>query len=387
MNLSSKIKVLHLTLSMGMGGIENLVLTITKNLNHDLFESTVGCLDYPGELFSQLSESGIEAFCLKRKPGLDIGLIWKLASKLRRLKIDIVHSHNQGAHFYGCLAANLARVPVVIFTEHSRHNTDRRYIRHLEKRFLSFFTDIMITVTDQLRGVAIHQDHINPKKIITVYNGIDVDKFHRQFDNNKIKNNLGISSEDVLLGIIARLNPIKNHKLLLRAFAHALRSNKNLILLVVGDGELRNDLVAQASNLDISSKVLFLGNCDNIPELLSIIDIFVLCSLSEGLPLTLLEAMAAQKAIIITDSADSAGLIEDGKNGIVVPSDSEEELTAAIVNLSRSSYGCRQKLGEASYKKVVAQFSAKRMVGRYEEIYLELMKSPTMPTRRHYNGR
>ncbi|OPX36127.1 MAG: hypothetical protein B1H11_07985 [Desulfobacteraceae bacterium 4484_190.1] len=372
MNLSNKIKVLHLTLSMGMGGIENLILTITKNLNHDLFESTVGCLDYPGELFNRLSESGIKAFCLKRKPGLDIGLIWKLASKLRRLKIDIVHSHNQGAHFYGCLSANLARVPIVICTEHSRHNTDKRYIRHLEKRFLSFFTDAIITVTDQLRELAINQDHINPKKIITVYNGIDCGKFHKRFDSDKIKNSLGISSENVILGIVARLNPIKNHDLLLRAMACALRSGENLTLLIIGDGELRNDLVAQTSHLGISSRVLFLGNCNNIPELLSIIDIFVLCSLSEGLPLTLLEAMAAQKAIIITDSANSAGLIGDGKNGIVVPSDSEEELTAAIVNLSRSSQGYMEKLGEASYKKVVAQFNEKRMVGRYEEIYLGL---------------
>lgn len=372
-------KIAHVTLSMGTGGIERLIVNFARGINQNNFSMSVGCLDFGGELLDSLQEFGCSSFIVSRRPGLDWRLILELAAIFRDNKFDIIHTHNQAAHFYGGLAAKIAGIPVLVTTEHSRHNAEICYRRRLEKRILCAISDKWIAVSDEIAELAIREDKLSVSKVLTITNGIDVEKFTRpaNFEPSALKTCLGLPAGSLILIMVARLNPIKNHCLLLEAVAELGETLSNLHVVLVGDGECRNQLRAKAISLGIIDRVHLLGIRQDIQELLWASDIFVLCSLSEGLPLSLLEAAAAGVPIVITKSANRAGFTHNKVNGIIAEN-SSVHLAKKLLEVAQ---GDKQQLGtmvENAKMAVVKNYSVQTMVCKYERLYHELLRQKHM---------
>ena len=370
--MNSRINLAHITLSMGIGGIEKLIVSLIGLLGREKYSITVICLDFGGELVSQLKKQGVEVLVIGRKDGLDWRLFFKLAHLFRERKFDIVHTHNQAALFYAGIAAKLARIPLLITTEHSRHNTEGKWRRQLEKRLLCRISNKWIVVSKELAEESVVQDGLPIGKIKVIENGVDFKKYDlnqqsKPLQQDKAKNELGLSEDCKIIIMVARLHPIKNHKLFLESFSEVLGQCPNTHVLIVGDGECRDALVGQAAALQISAYVHFLGYREDVAELLELSDVFVLCSKSEGLPVSLLEACAAHVSVLITKSSNKAGLIVDGSTGTVVE-DNKASLRDGLLTILNNFDKAKALSNEAALQ-VKAQYSLSAMCKKYQNIY------------------
>jgi glycosyltransferase involved in cell wall biosynthesis len=172
------------------------------------------------------------------------------------------------------------------------------------------------------------------------------------------------------VGIVARLSPEKDHALVFRAFEKVLGAVKNIRLLVIGDGAERANLEKLARQLRIDHKVTFTGFRKDIPDLLALLDLFVLCSRTEGMPLTLLEAMAAGKAIVCTSVGGIPGILESEVNGLLIPPEDEAGLAAALRKLIQDR-SLAIRLGKQARRDAEQKYSIEKMVGDYETLYLK----------------
>ena len=210
-------------------------------------------------------------------------------------------------------------------------------------------------------------EYIPASKIEVIYNGI-AELEGNNTANQQLRKKLSLSEDTLILGTIARLDPIKNHRLLISSFAKVHNKYPKSILLIVGDGEMRSNLEKLVKQLDISDKVIFTGFQVNPAEYLQLMDIFLLPSLSEGTAMTLLEAMSLSKACIVTDVGGNPEIIEDKVSGLVTPSDDENMLVAACELLLKDSK-LRKKLGDAGRTQFEEKFAVQCMLKNYQEIY------------------
>ena len=370
--MSAPIKVAQITLSMGQGGIENLLVSMAGYQQKKNISTYLYCLDSGGELLETIKSAGAIVRVFHRKPGTDWKLIRLLAKAYKEDGIDIVHTHNQAAHFYGCLAKLLTSKPIIVNTEHSRHYIEGHWRRSLEKKILSYLTKKMVTVSDELLYASIEKDRIAPAKLATISNGIDLNKFNGSGSTeiSKLKEKMGYRSNDQIICIVARLNPIKNHKLLLEAFTQIYKTKRNIHLLIIGDGELRSELEAYAVRLSVDDKVKFLGDRSDIPELLKMSNVMVLCSYREGLPLVLLEGMAAGIPIVVTPGANRSGIIKDLETGFVCEETAVQ--LAKKITIVLESHKVQQVINNAR-KCVSEDYSIAQTAEQYKMIYAQAL--------------
>lgn len=368
--------VAHITLSMMQGGIENLILSLCDGMDRTRFSFYIYCLDSGGDLIRNAEEMGIRTRIFSRRPGIDFGLIFQIGKQLKNDGINIVHTHNEAANFYGCIAGRMSKVPVIINTEHSRHYIDGLWRRRLEKRFLSFLTNKMVIVNEELKNISLSRDKISPSKLEVIVNGVDVEKFSQTTINEGeiIRANLGISLNAKVVIIVARLHPIKNHFLLFDAVQQIAREFASLIVLVVGDGEERTKLEGLAIKLGIQNNIIFLGVRTDIPQILKASNVMVLCSQTEGLPLVLLEGMSAKVPIIVTCGANKSGLINDRENGFVctdTPSDLAKIISGIFSGTVDTSF-----VKANAYNTVLQCYSIQQTINKYEQLYLKYLETP-----------
>ena len=362
-------RIAHVTLSMQSGGVENLILSLVRNADPGRFAFYCYCLDSGGLLLNELEELGAKNRIMHRKPGLDLQLFFKLAQCFRQDGIDVVHTHNQAAHFYGCLAGRLAGVRTILNTEHSRHYIEERKRRRLEKRFLSFFTTKMLTVSKELYQIAHEKDKIPEKKLAIVGNGIDINRF-RYVSNARLdalREEIGIKDQEKVLSTIARLDPIKNHQLLLQAMHLVTKHIPEVKLLIVGDGEIREELESKTEQLGLSGNVLFLGERKDVPEILNITDALVLSSKREGLPLILLEAMAAKVPIVLTQGANKSAVIDHEVSGLVCEENAEDLKKNIMMVLANMEM--QYQLAVNALNKVQDGYSIQHTLQAYQHLY------------------
>ncbi len=344
-----------------------MVVNFLEHLDRSHYRPSVCCFDVLGSLAGPLQEKGIDVQLLKRRPGVDLRYIFQLAGFLRKTETQILHLHNPTAFFYGTLAGKLARVPCIIYTEHGRDFSSSKKVK-LANWLLAHMVDQLVTVADYGRRYLAEDEGIARDRIVTIHNGIDAGRFGASYDSKALRAGLGLADDQPVVGIVARLDPIKNHALLIRAMRQVTAELPGAKLLVVGDGPLRGELEALTRELDLGGHVQFLGARSDVPELLNLLDLFVLCSYSEGLSLTLIEASAAAKPIVATDVGGNGEVVEHGVNGLLVPSDDPKVLAAAILRILPDQVH-RQSMGQAGRRRFEQQFTLKGMVRAYEELY------------------
>jgi len=335
-------------LGLRVGGLERVVVDLVNHAS-DEFRFVVCCLEEAGPWASEIPSNRGKVVALHKKPGVDWRLFWKVAGLARAEKVDVIHTHNSTAHFYGALAARFTNARV-LHTEHGKNiGEETRY--HRLNYVAARFTNFTVAVSDKNAEIAIAHEGVDRKKLTVIPNGIRLDRFAvpRPEPGRRV-------------GTVGRLVPEKNYPLLLRATAPI----RDLDLVFVGDGPLREELQKQAG-----PGVSFLGHRADVSELLAGFDVFVLSSNTEGMSIALLEAMAAACPIVVTAVGGNVELIQHMQTGLVVPPDNEAALRAAIERLL-ADRALASRLGSAARTTVDKRYSVKTMTERYEELWRQL---------------
>lgn len=313
----------------------------------------------------------------KISPVQDLCAFFSLWRLLIREKPSIVHTHTSKAGILGRWAAKMAGIPIIVHTPHGHvfygHFADfiSRIFLVLEK-ITSPITDIIVALTEAER-----KDYINlricvPDNILTIHSGVEIDRYtYARVNIDEMKHSLGLNSRDLVVGTVGWLLPIKGPMYLLKAMEGVWQSHPDTSLVYVGKGDLEEELKKEAFRIGVSDRVTFLGWRDDVPEIMQLLDIFVLPSLNEGMGRVLVEAMAAGKAIVASDTGGIPDLIIHGHNGLLVPPEDSSRLAEAIITLLKDTHR-RKEMGKNGTL-LAKRYSVESMVDKIDTLYEELL--------------
>jgi len=359
-------KIIFVNYSLDMGGAETLILDICRGLDPKKFEPMVCCLVGNGILQGEFEKSGIPVHVIGKRSGIDLSLSFRFMKLFKKLKIDIVNTHGSANWLFAGIAAKMCGIPL-IHTEHTKPYFNLKKWMKIEK-VMSIVTNQIITVGAKVARFMIDEEGISEKKIKVIYNGIRTELYELNIDVAKKRAEIGVGEKDIVIGVVARLFPNKDHKMLFHAFKKVAYHIPLAKLVLVGDGPLKSDLIATAEELDITNKVIFLGNRRDIPELLQTFNVFALSSILEGLPIVLLEAMAAELPIVATNVDGNPELVINGETGYIVPPREPDLFADALIKLLSNSCEAKE-MGLRGKERVRKHFSYPSMMKDYNEIY------------------
>jgi glycosyltransferase involved in cell wall biosynthesis len=366
-------RIVELVNNLEIGGAERLVVDLASALKSRGHQVGVACLRTGGPLGEILKQADIDVCVLNKSAGPSMRVLSRLAAYLRRSRADVLHTHNPLVHHYGVVAGWLARVPVIANTIHGPGNVSaRRGFKELLYGAVCQFSDQIVAVCPTAHQAFVQTGAIPRRKLIVVNNGIRLDAF--------LEVRQRVSDGSFAFGIVGRLVPVKDHRSLLEAFSAVLRTRPACRLEILGDGPLRADLEQQVSALGISANVVFHGYSTDVPAFMGRIDVSILCSLSEGLPLTVLESMAAGLPIVGTDVGETKALVEGARCGWLCPPGQPGELCKAMLRAAAATAEERHAMGARSREFAVKNYSLARMVDDYEGLFDRLLRSgPEVP--------
>jgi sugar transferase (PEP-CTERM/EpsH1 system associated) len=357
---SREITVLHVILSLEIGGMEQVVSDLVQALDRKRFRPVVVCLEALGPIAEELKANGIMVIKLPPMiPKLSFLFPAPLIRVIKETGASVIHVHS-GCWYKGAIAGRLAGVGKIIYTEHGRTFPDSKAVILMD-RLVSRITSQVVAVSHDLANYLGEIVGVFPGKVSTILNGVDMNRFPVAGSS--------CGEREVRIGIIARLAPVKDVATLLRAMQIVTRDCPEVLLHVVGDGPERDRLELLAEELCISNKVQFFGFRRDIPKVLAGIDIFTLSSLSEGTSMTILEAMASGKPVVATRVGGNPALIEEGVNGFLVPAGQPAELAGALLRLARDG-ALRERLGANNRFRTAREYSIQAMVEQYERLYV-----------------
>lgn len=369
-----RVRVVHTVFSLGTGGMENGVVNLCNRLDPARFAPAICTFAPGGALEARVDRDRVEIFCVPRRWNNDPTLPLRLARELRRRQAEVVHTHAWGTLVEGVLAARLAGTPKIVHGEHGLLENDK-WRRRVLQRWLWARADQLLSVSGRLADEMMELAPKRTRSVRVVPNGVDADRF-RPADGHvtAARASFGLPMDSVVIGMVARLVPVKNHAGLLAAASVLLRAERQFTIALAGDGPLRDQLSRQVDDLGLSGRVHFLGDVTNIADFYRALDIFVLNSDSEGMSNTILEAMSTGLPIVATDVGSNAASVAAGRTGLLVPPADSRALAAALVRLIDDPQ-LRLAYGSAGRLRVEDEFSLDRMVRRYEEIYEQLFST------------
>lgn len=312
-------RVLFIVNSLRVGGAEKMVCHLARRYHELGLHAEVGCLDDMGTLGQQLCESGIPVAVYGRKPGFDVGLPLRMARHIRRQRFDVVHAHQSTGYVYGVLAKLFVPRPFV-FTEHGRHYPDLpSWKRQCFNRALQYLVNRTTAVSAEVRDALVNVEKFSRQRIGVIQNGIEVSECERfvEADKADLRRQVGLPTDRRILGTVSRLDPIKNQRLLIHAVARLRKECPEALLVFVGEGSERSRLERCSRDLNVEEHVVFLGMRQDVARLLPCFDVFVLTSLNEGVPMSVLEAIAARVPIVSTAVGGIPDLLAD-ERGVLV---------------------------------------------------------------------
>jgi glycosyltransferase involved in cell wall biosynthesis len=365
-------KILHLNNTSSIGGAEQVILNLADFVNPDTFTSYVGVFR-EGELVSEMRRRKIKFLWLKGNTRVyDYKFLKNVIQIIKNNHIDLIHSHTWGTDFYGYWASKILGVQMIT-TIHNRYYISEKWSRRISYKVLISQIEKIVAVSEDIQGLLREELKLKPEKITLIYNGIDTQRYGYGFDLRVLRQELGLSKEELIIGNVGNLREVKDHRTLILAF-HKVSSLFPLSkLLIVGEGEMRADLQKLSAQLGLENRILLLGHRLDVPRILCLLDIFVLSSRSEGCSISLLEAMASGKPVIATRVGGTPELVLEGKTAFLVPSAEPDELGERMVYLLNHEE-LRRAMGEEGKKRVKEKFSRETMLRNYEEIYQRILR-------------
>lgn len=364
-------RVLQLISSIGFFGAENVLIELCKELRHTNFKPILGIFKNRRNLHLEVAEKAkqynlpVAIFPCDRK--FDLKTFLAVRKFLKNSRIDIIHTHNYKSNFYALFSSLGMNMSLIATCHNWLGNTAKmKFYANLDKFFLNRF-DRVIAVSDNIKQEILRQK-IQPKKVLTIPNGIDIKRFSGNVDGNGLRREFGIEQDCKIIGTIGRLTKEKGHTVLLAASEKVLQKYPKAVFLLVGDGPLREDLEKKVGK----SSVIFTGVRNDMPSVYSAIDVFVLPSLNEGLPMVLLEAMCSKKPIVATKVGAIPTVVNNTKTGLLVDPGDENQLAKALLYLLCDE-DKGKLMGEEGYKTVSNNFSSQKMAEKYVEVYKEIL--------------
>ncbi len=360
-------RVMHVVLSLAAGGTERLVIEICRRLGPSS-APVVCCLDAPGEWASELTSIGVAVEALRRRPGFRPSLAWRIARLATQYRVSVLHCHHYSPYVYGALATLLSPRIGLIFTEHGRlSDTAPSRKRRLVNPWLARIPGRIFAVSGELKR-HMAAEGFPERRVEVIYNGIAAVTERVANEGRAVRAELGLPHDAMVIGSVARLDPVKNLSLLLRAHAFLLASQPRAQVVIVGAGLELQALEAETRRLGTSEQVRFVGHRPDARRLMSAFDIYVNCSNYEGVSLTILEAMAAGLPVVATRVGGNPEVVVDRETGILVPGREPAPLADALATLSADPE-IRRRMGEAGTSRVEREFSIERMVADYRRAY------------------
>ncbi len=323
--------VLHV---MQVAGAEMLVAETIRRLGARL-EPVVLCLDGIGELGERMRAEGVPVVALGRQPGLDWAVARRLAREVGLRRLEVLHAHQYTPFFYSALAKLIGRRVHLMFTEHGRHYPDvvSRKRRLVNRYVLSrLVNEVSGVCAFSVRALA-ETDGFGHLPLEVIENGIDLGRYPARPDRMALRARLGLEQSRSYVVSVARFHPVKGHRMLLEAFRQVAAARSDADLLLSGDGPLRAEMEAFVASAGLASRVRFLGVRGDVPDLLAAADVFALTSVSEAASITLLEAMASQLPVVVTDVGGNGEIVREGTDGILVPRGDAPAAAAALLAL------------------------------------------------------
>ena len=366
--------VCHVLHTLNVGGAEVLAARLARGLS-DQYRTMFVCLDEQGTLGDQLHADGFDVHVIGRRPGFDFRCVRRLARLLRREQVDIIHSHQYTPFFYSLAARLLYRRPPVLFMEHGRTFPDYpRRKRILASRVLLESRDRVVGVGESVRQALIENEGIAAERVEVIYNGIDLARFQcHEKDRLQMRAELGLSPRDLAIIQVARLDPVKDHAIAVRTIERVIKRHERTRLLIVGDGPEMSAIRELIGQQQLDQYVQLLGLRSDIGRLLAASDVCLLTSKSEGIPLTIIEAMAAGLPVVATDVGGVSEVIEHDITGLLAPTGDAVRLAEHVCQLADSPE-LRMTLGRAGHDRSVRLFSEAQMHARYVQIYEEMLR-------------
>jgi glycosyltransferase involved in cell wall biosynthesis len=373
--MTNKINVLFLTVQLEtIGGSERLIYDLASRLDRNLFNPSV-CWLTGGSALKEFVELEIPLYHIPKSKRRDISTFIKLKNIIMENNIHVVNAHHfmpMIYSFYGCKMANNTKL---FYTEHSQWEIGRASWKwEVMGKFLLNRLDGIIGVSDAVCIEMQKKYNLSPNKIFSIINGVDIDKFNNINDNKIIKSSLGFADHDIIIGIVANLKKVKNHIFLFKAFREVISEMKNVKLVLIGEGDkddpdnTENELSNYVNENGLEGSVHFLGYRPDIPGLLSIMDVFCLTSVKEGLPISLIEAMASGLPLIGTNTEGIRDVIVPNTNGFLVQPNNVTELKNALLCLLRDASLCKA-LGDQSRIFAETHYSIKHCVEQYQDLF------------------
>lgn len=355
------VRVCHVSLTLCTGGLERLLVEFARFHETSQFDSEFLALGEVGQPAHEISQLDRPVHRIDSRAFGKVGLIRELTRFFRAGRYDVVHTHNAFPFLYATIAARLAGVPIVIQSRHGRRFGET-WKERIHFSVGGQFCDRVVAVSDDTADLCRQRGSFDSRKVMRIWNGVDLTRFnHRRVNHDR-----------PVAITVARLSPEKDIATMLRATAIVVKHQPLFRLVIVGDGPERANLQRLAERLGIDDSVEFLGERNDVPELLSQAAFFVCSSLTEGVSLTLLEAMATELPVVATSVGGNPEVVIDGETGLLVPPSDPELLAESMFSLLVTP-GSWNAFGDAGRARVEEHFCIRSMVEQYESLYMELL--------------
>jgi len=368
--------ILHLIDTAGMYGAENVILTLLHELQSNNINVILGCIredenNIP-ELAKKAKELNISVVYFTMRRGFNPIGIYRIHSFILKHNISLVHSHGYKPNIY--LSAILFKNYKTITTIHgwAKRTAGIKTVFYEYLDLLSLKRLNHVVAVSKTLFYEIINKGINKSNVTVIYNGIDYKKNIIHLEKNYLRLKYNYAEDDFIIGAIGRLTKIKNHLCLIESLPAILKEINECKIIIAGDGPLKKELISKINSYHLSKNVYLVGYTDKIHEILSLIDLFVMPSLSEGLPIALLEAMASGLPVIATKVGGIPEVIDKDDCGILIPPNDAKQISDNVIKLFQDEEK-RTRIGLVAKSIVQTKFSSKNMAHQYIDLYKKLI--------------
>lgn len=353
------------------------MLNLVKKMDHKRFTCSLAYLSphLNNEMANEFWKEGIRLYFTPKTKNIDFNLMKRLSAIVSENKIQVINAHHFLSLIYSFYSMKKNKKTRLIYTEHSKWEVERIPFKwQILGSYVLNRIDGIIAVSEDVAVALRHKLFLKKTKISTIENGVDLERFAGNYNKDIIRKQLDIGADEMVIGMVANFRKIKNHIFLLNVFSHLLKEGIRAKLMLVGKG-FRNDPKNSEKEINefiatnsLEKHVILMGHRTDIPELLSIMDIFCLTSLNEGLPISLIEAMATGLPVVGTNVEGIRDVIQPGQNGFLVEPSDAMGLKKALETLF-SDRQARTKFGENSRKFAHESYSLQYCVDRYQDYF------------------
>ena len=371
---------MQVTHSLAVGGSEMLAAAIAEAGVRQGIRMSICALNCGGGLEASLGNAGVRTHVIARRPGFQPRLLVELTRLFRKERATVVLTHHFGQLLYSALGSRLAGARL-IHIEHEYYSVRSARSRRL-LRLAAALAERVVGVTEEVVRFLVDEAKLPPQKVCLVRNGVDLERFRPRV--GPACQELHLAPGRPVVGTVGRLDPAKDQRSLIRAFRAVVAEVPGAVLVIIGEGPMRRELERDVERHGLAENVRFLGERFDVPALLPCLDVFVLSSVHEGLPLALLEAMACARPVVVTDVGGVAPVVDRGQAGVVVPAGDVHALAQAIAGLLRDPAHAA-RLGTAARAIVAARYDLKSTI----DTYLGLCRGPlgSLPASSEYSAR